>query len=216
MFLLNSRLGLITAALSRSYMCNILTLIEHPFSRSYGVILPSSLTRVLSRALGFSPHLPVSVCGTGTRFLARGFSWQFGLGDFGTTLPSPLHLRLYVRRICLPNTLRAWTHSSIRALHLSSCVTPSLKRKQGGTGISTSCPSPTPFGLGLGPGLPWADEPSPGNLRFTAGRILTCLLAYLCQHSLFLPVHRSSRYGFYPIGMLPYRCIYIPKLRYYA
>ena len=216
MFLLNSRLGLITAALSRSYMCNILTLIEHPFSRSYGVILPSSLTRVLSRALGFSPHLPVSVCGTGTCFLARGFSWQFGLGDFGTTLPSPSHLRLIVRRICLPDTLRAWTHSSIRALHLSSCVTPSLKRKLGGTGLSTSCPSPTPCGLGLGPGLPWADEPSPGNLRFTAGRILTCLLAYLCQHSLFLSVHRSSRYGFYPIGMLPYRCIYIPKLRYYA
>ena len=41
---------------------------EHPFSRSYGVILPSSLTRVLSRALGFSPHLPVSVCGTGTNY----------------------------------------------------------------------------------------------------------------------------------------------------
>ncbi|GAW30222.1 hypothetical protein ULO1_27920, partial [Carboxydocella sp. ULO1] len=31
------------------------------------------------------------------------------------------------------------------------------------------------FGLGLGPDLPWADEPSPGNLRFSAGRILTCL-----------------------------------------
>ena len=28
--------------------------------------MPSSLTRVLSRALGFSPHLPVSVFGTGT------------------------------------------------------------------------------------------------------------------------------------------------------
>ena len=75
-------------------MFYVLTLSEHPFSRSYGVILPSSLTRVLSRALGFSPHLPVSVCGTGTRFLARGFSWQFGLNDFGTTLPSPSHLRL--------------------------------------------------------------------------------------------------------------------------
>jgi hypothetical protein len=47
---------------------------EYPFSRSYGVILPSSLTRVLSRTLGFSPRLPVSVCGTGTCFLPRGFS----------------------------------------------------------------------------------------------------------------------------------------------
>ena len=126
MFLVNSRLGLITAALSRSYQLIILTLIEHPFSLSYGVILPSSLTRVLSRALGFSPHLPVSVCGTGTCILARGFSWQFGLNDFGTSLPSPSHLKVNIERICLLYPLRAWTHSSIRALHLSSCVTPSL------------------------------------------------------------------------------------------
>ena len=91
MFLLNSRLGLITAALSRSIS---VTLTEHPFSLSYGVILPSSLTRVLSRALGFSPHLPVSVYGTGTGFLTRGFSWQFGINDFGTTLPSPSHFKV--------------------------------------------------------------------------------------------------------------------------
>ena len=38
----------------------------NPLSRSYGVILPSSLTRVLSRALGCSPRLPVSVYGTDT------------------------------------------------------------------------------------------------------------------------------------------------------
>ena len=38
---------------------------EHPFSRSYGVILPSSLTMLLPFVLGSSPHLPVSVCGTG-------------------------------------------------------------------------------------------------------------------------------------------------------
>ena len=35
------------------------------FSRSYGVNMPSSLTTLLPMALGFSPHLPVSVCGTG-------------------------------------------------------------------------------------------------------------------------------------------------------
>ncbi len=40
---------------------------RHTFSRSYGVNLPSSLTRVLSSALGYSPRLPVSVCGTVTR-----------------------------------------------------------------------------------------------------------------------------------------------------
>jgi hypothetical protein len=33
----------------------------HPFSRSYGVNLPSSLTAFLSSALGYSPRPPVSV-----------------------------------------------------------------------------------------------------------------------------------------------------------
>ena len=49
---------------------------KHPFSLSYGVILPSSLTRVVPLTLGFSPRLPVSVCGTGTYELTRGFSRQ--------------------------------------------------------------------------------------------------------------------------------------------
>ncbi len=38
----------------------------HTFSRSYGAILPSSLTRVLSSALVSSTCLPVSVYGTVT------------------------------------------------------------------------------------------------------------------------------------------------------
>ena len=58
MFLLNSCLSLFSAA-------RVLTP-GHPFSRSYGAILPSSLTMLLPSALGFSPHLPVSVYGTGT------------------------------------------------------------------------------------------------------------------------------------------------------
>ena len=85
--MLNSRLGLFTAALRG------VNPKEHPFSRSYGVILPSSLTRVLSLTLGFSPRLPVSVCGTGTFYLARGFSWQCGIRNFGTIFPSPSQLR---------------------------------------------------------------------------------------------------------------------------
>ena len=60
-FLLNSR-GTHFTATPRS-------LREYPFFRSYGIILPSSLAKSHSRALGFSPHLPVSVYGTG-RFRA--------------------------------------------------------------------------------------------------------------------------------------------------
>ncbi len=59
MFLVNSRLGLITAPHLR----------EDPFSRSYGVNLPSSLARVNSNALVSSTCLPVSVCGTGARMI---------------------------------------------------------------------------------------------------------------------------------------------------
>jgi len=49
----------------------------HPFSRSYGVILPSSLAMNHSSTFGFSPRLPVSVYGTGSLYLTlRGFSWK--------------------------------------------------------------------------------------------------------------------------------------------
>ena len=48
-----------------TFLCDHI-LLWLPFSLSYGVILPSSLTMLLSLVLGSSPHLPVSVCGTGT------------------------------------------------------------------------------------------------------------------------------------------------------
>ena len=40
----------------------------YPLSRSYGVILPSSLERVISRSLVYSTHPPVSVYGTALSF----------------------------------------------------------------------------------------------------------------------------------------------------
>ena len=100
-----------------------------------------------------------------------------------------------------PYQLRRTTNS---ALYLPYCVTPSLQTISGGIGISTDLPSTTPFGLALGPDLPWADEPSPGNLRFSAGRILTCLFAYLYRHSHFLALQHSSRYTFAALRTLPY------------
>ena len=107
-------------------------------------------------------------------------------------------------RFCLQISLPAWTRFSNRALDLPSCVTPSFKRLKGGIGLSTDCPSPTPCGLGLGPDLPWADEPSPGILRLSAGRILTCLFAYLYRHSHFCTLHYSFRYSFAAYRTLPY------------
>ena len=63
MFLVNSCLGLFSAAHSR----------EHPLFRSYGVNLPSSLTTLLPLALESSSYLPVSVCGTGIADIHRAF-----------------------------------------------------------------------------------------------------------------------------------------------
>ena len=62
----------------------------HPFFRSYEIILPSSLTKVLPRVLGFSPRLPVSVYGTGIMLLDSAFSWQCGIDYFATYFSLPI------------------------------------------------------------------------------------------------------------------------------
>ena len=84
------------------------------------------------------------------------------------------------RRICLPVLpQRLDTHNQQRAQPILLC--PHFAQTTlGGTGISTCCPSPTAFALGLGPDLPWADEPSPGNLGLS-----TCV--FLAHISLLIP-----------------------------
>ena len=52
------------------------------------------------------------------------------------------------------------------------------------TGISTCCPSTTSFDLALGPDLPRADQLYSGNLRYSAGRILTFLSLLIPAFSL--------------------------------
>ena len=96
-FLLNSCLGLFSAACSR----------RHPFSRSYGVILPSSLTILLPPALGFSPHPPVSVYGTGHNETIAAFLDGL-LNSFPTLFRSASHLRL-IRGFFLPHIYCACT-----------------------------------------------------------------------------------------------------------
>ena len=68
---------------------------RHPFSRSYGVILPSSLTRVLPFVSGFSPRPPASVSGTGTKWISTSsFSRQRELTRFPTIFRSTSRLTL--------------------------------------------------------------------------------------------------------------------------
>ena len=118
MFLLNSRLGHFTAAPS----------LEHPFSRSYGVILPSSLTTLLSLVLGFSPHLPVSVAVRAPLSLVSSFSRQREIRCFVTLISLPITHQPFAMRSFLHDSLCAWTRNTNSVLILSSCVTASSKR----------------------------------------------------------------------------------------
>ena len=183
MFLLNSCLSLFSAACSR----------RHPFSRSYGVILPSSLTMLLPPALGFSPHPPVSVCGTGTYKTIAAF-----LDSQGPGLPYLCSVRVTSsdRAADLPTALLPRLHRLfLFRLSLLTCVPTFLIYNS--TGISTCYPSTTSFDLALGPDLPRADQLYSGNLRYSAVRILTLLSLLIPAFSLLnsprlltVPLHR--------------------------
>lgn len=127
------------------------------FSRSYGTILPSSFTRVLSCALVFSTCLPVSVCGTVLyRLSLSGFSWKPSIGRFSCLMTYPLIASaLTGSRICLkPPPTRKYrvyqppAQPSFLRPHIASIQSP---------GIFTWFPSTTHFCLALGADLPCSD-----------------------------------------------------------
>ena len=171
MFLLNSCLDLFSAACFR----------RHPFSRSYGVILPSSLTMLLPSALGFSPHPPVSVYGTGPYISIAAFldGW---LTCFATLWFAPHHVFPLCRRVFPPRQVPRLSRSFHSRVRLSTRVPTFLNIWS--TGISTCYPSTTALALALGPDLPRADQLYSGNLRYSAGRILTYLSLLIPAFSL--------------------------------
>ena len=187
-------MGLFTATTSQWF----------PFSRSYGVILPSSLTRVLPFVLEFSSRLPVSVCGTGTsKYLAAFLAGVDSKTSFPLSTPRHISaLRLAYFTTSQPKCLDALFHPRASSIFPCHCFIISL----GSTGISTCCPSRTPFGLRLGPDLPRADEPSPGNLRLSTAEFLALLSLLMPAFSLLynprlLPVSLQLVY----IAPLPMR-----------
>ena len=155
MFLLNSCLGHFSAA----------WLPRRPFSRSYGAILPSSLTMLLPSALGFSPHPPVSDYGTGSHRTIAAFLDGMGSQTSLLIVRSASRFR-NARGICLPRYPLRLHRFFLSRLLLPFRVPTVLSVR--GTGISTCCPSTTPFGLALGPDLPGADQLYPGNLGYSA------------------------------------------------
>ncbi len=203
MFLVNSRQGRFSATPS-PFAGKRLQGRGRAFSRSYGSILPSSLTRVLSYALVCSTCPPVSVCGTGgCTSTLRGFSWPHGLSHLSALhgiaiVSQPPHPDLPGRIIGLPT----WHRDVHHPAGLPFGVPPSLHTP--GTGILTCCPSPTASALDLGPTNPTrTDLPSEtsGIRRMRFARILR----YSYRHSHFPALHCSLRYSFNARGTLPYR-----------
>src|SRR5690606_26544058 len=96
-FLLNSRLDRFSATGLCSPSRRWITYYRHPFSRSYGVSLPSSFSTDHSSTLGFSPRLPVSVCGTvGLCIPVRGSSRRPAPQPSRSTEVYPLGIRSHL------------------------------------------------------------------------------------------------------------------------
>ena len=151
--------------------------------------MPSSLTTLLPPALGFSPHPPVSVYGTGTYGTIAAF-----LGSQLTCFTTFISLPITVLpcETDLPiSQLPCLDRSFHSRLTLSFCVPTVLSICS--TGISTCYPSATTLVLALGPDLPRADQLYSGNLGYSAWRILTSIsllipaFSLLCS-PLLLPV----------------------------
>ena len=135
---------------------------------------------LLPPALGFSPHPPVSVYGTGMYHTIAAFldsrnrqlryfcSLRVTSSDCLADLPARL----------LPRLPRS-SHSRV---WLSFCVPTVLMIH--GAGISTCCPSATSFDLTLGPDLPRADQLYSGNLGYSAWRIPTSISLLIPAFSL--------------------------------
>ena len=124
---------------------------------------------LLPPALGFSPHLPVSVYGTGTIQTIAAFL-DSQLTYFATCISlliTPSGCSAGFPSLPLSRLNRFF----LSRLMLSVCVPTVLLYRS--TGISTCCPSTTCLHLALGPDLPRADQLYPGNLRYSAKRILT-------------------------------------------
>ena len=149
--------------------------------------MPSSLTILLPSALGFSPHPPVSVCGTGTYKTIAAF-----LDSQGPGLPYLCSVRVTSsdRAADLPTALLPRLHRDFHSrIPFPVCVPTVLFIC--GTGISTCYPSTTSFDLALGPDLPRADQLYSETLDIRPEGFSPSS-RYSFRHSLFLAVHHLT------------------------
>ena len=104
-----------------------------------------------------------------------------------TSLPLAILLKDAYFTTSIPLASNAVDHHRAHAILPCQCFC-----SKGGAGISTCCPSPTTIVLGLGPDLPWADEPSPGNLGLSTAVFLARLSLLIPALSLLYPPYVLS------------------------
>ena len=170
MFLLNSRRGHFTAAGLE---------VRHPFSRSYGAIVPSSLMRFLSRALASSCHPTCVGLRYGRQVIAMDFSCQ----------PSPTCLRRVSPPSFVPR-LPARQRTSDSPRTAASChPLPKPCRRR-----NVDLP---PVGYASRPGLRIRLTPGgrtcPGKPWVFGGRDFHPPFRYSCPHNRSHTVHARSR-----------------------
>ena len=130
------------------------TLQRHTLSRSYGVNLPSSFSRVLSSALVYSTRPPVSVCGT----VLSSYHLEAFLGSTSDHFAAvaarvfALEMRL---RICLQTSYAK--QPGLPTPGRLSAIRPPIASNDG-AGILTCFPSATHLCLALGADSPCSDE----------------------------------------------------------
>ena len=217
-FLLNSRLGLFTAASINPWQA---TDREAP-------LLPKLRGHVAEFLNEGSPdHLWVLTLAYQCRFAVRapGISLEaFPGSGGGTQLPLVTRgLPIVPEAMCLGDLppRRPWTlrrGNSSATLREPICVPPLLITSRGGTGILTRCPSPTPYGLGLGPTNPPSINVAEETLGFRCPGFAP---GFSATHAGIRTSRRSSRSYDRPSqrpGTLPYpaRLGEQPQLRYQA
>ncbi len=194
-----------------------MTLRGAPSPEVTGLICRVPSLRVSRSPCKYACRPPVSVCGTGTVNLPRGFSCRYGLMRIGVALRRSLsiHPHLWHPRICL------WVQATVLDVH-------------GQQDAHTSPPGP-PIGhndarwygtinplsiayahvsLGLGPTNPERIDLAQETLDFRCVGF-SPTIRYSCHHSHFHALQPSLRSTFTAHGTLPYhyslRCN--PKLR---
>ena len=164
---------------------------------------------LLPPALGFSPHPPVSVYGTGTNHTIAAFldSWNHALPYFYF---GPHHA------FGLPDGFSCQTPTSLAPVFsFPGCTVLLCPHSSDDSQYRNlnCCPSTTSFDLALGPDLPRADQLYSGNLGYSAWRIPTSIsllipaFSLLTGPQLLTVLLRSDKNA--PLPMYHY----IPELR---